>query len=160
MNSVWTATLVAAGLAAFPVLVGGKAGLPMVLGIVGVVIAIGAVLTGRIGLLVFSALFLLGQVVAVLEGGDASTWWTVAYAAGLLIFLEVAVGAIEYRSGAAGAAGPQLARITALAALAAVAALMVLAIAELPLERGLLVQAAGVGAMAALVLGVALLARD
>lgn len=160
MNSVWTATLVAVALAAFPLIVGGNAGLPIALGTLGVVVAIGAVFTGRIGLLVIGALFFLGQVVVVLEGEVASTWWTVGYAAGLLILLEVAVGAIEYRAGVAGSAGPQLVRIIAIGALAAVAALMVFAIAELPLERGLFVQAVGVGAMAALVLGVALLVRD
>jgi len=160
VNSVWTATLVAVALAAFPLLVGGNGGLPTVLGTVGVAAVIGAVFTGRIGLLIVGALFFLGQVVVVLEGEVESTWWTVGYAAGLLILLEVAVGAIELRAGAAGSAGPQLVRIVAVGSLAAVAALAVFAIAELPLERGLLVQAAGVGAMAALVLGVALLARD
>ena len=160
MNSVWTATLVAVALAAFPLLVGGNDGLPIVLGAVGVAAVIGAVFTARIGLLIVGAVFFLGQVVVVLEGEVESTWWTVGYAAGLLILLEVAVGAIELRAGAAGSAGPQLVRIVAVGSLAAVAALAVFAIAELPLERGLLVQAAGVGAMAALVLGVALLARD
>jgi len=160
VNSVWTATLVAVALAAFPLLVGGNGGLPTVLGTVGVAAVIGAVFTGRIGLLIVGALFFLGQVVVVLEGEVESTWWTVGYAAGLLILLEVAVGAIEYRAGAAGSAGPQLVRIIAVGSLAAIAALSVFGIAELPMERGLFVQAAGVGAMAALVLGVALLARD
>lgn len=136
------------------------AGVPVVLGTVGVLVAIGAVFTGRIGLLVVGALFFLGQVVVVLDGEVGSLWWTVGYAAGLLVFLEVAVGVIEYRAGAAGSAGPQLARIVAVGALAAVAALSVYVISELPLERGLFVQAAGVGAMAALVLGVARLVKD
>lgn len=160
MNSVWTATLAAAALAALPLIVGGMAGLPIVLGIIGVAIAIGAVFTGRIGLLVVGALCLLGQVVVVLDTEVGSPWWTVGYAAGLLMYLEVAVGAIEYRAGAAGSAGPQLVRIVAIGGLAAVAALSVFVIGELPLERGLFVQAAGVGALAALVLGVARLVKD
>jgi len=132
----------------------------LIFGVLGFLLAVGGVVAGRIALIALSGSVFLSQAVFALEPGLASAWWMVGYGAALFVFLDIGSGVVERRDRLPGAFGRQLWRIAALALGAAGISAMVLLLARAPIEHGILVQAAGVGAAATLVLAVARVARD
>ncbi len=117
-------------------------------------------LVDRPGIVAFAVILFSIQLTLSLGAQPGPEWWTVGSAVLMLAFVDSAAGASERRRCLPGAYGPQLWRLVRLAAAAAVTAGVVLVLSRSPIERGLLVQAAGLGAAAALVLTVALLARE
>ena len=158
MNSITTTVLLAVGVAAVPTL----AGRPTVLwlGAVGALLTVGSVFAGRVFLLAFGAMAYLGEATAAIGASSDRSWWVAGFAGGLLVLLDVGVGTMERRTRQAGAHGPQLLRILALAALGLTVGVLVLLLAKLPIEGGVLMQAAGIGAVTALLLGLVQLDRQ
>lgn len=148
------------GLAIMPVLVGQSGPAPVASGVIGIVLGVGGSVTGRVALLAMSATAFLVEVVVALDPSESPAWWTVGWAALLFIFLDVGAGFAERRDRLPGALGRQALRVSGLAVGVAVVAALVVAAAQAPLERGLLVQAAGLGAAATLLLTVGVLARE
>jgi hypothetical protein len=134
---------------------GRSGGLVVGLGVLGSVVAIGGAIAGQLAVIGAGVVVYLVQAVSALEPGGEFAWWTVGYAVLLFAFLDVGAGVTEYRRRLPGAVGRQTARIVALSLSVAALAGLVLVVAGVPLERGILVQAAGLGAAAALMLAVA-----
>ncbi len=148
----------AVGVAVLPVLGGDGGAVVITLGAGGLLAAVVGLFVDRQGMVAFAGVLFSIQLTMSL--GAAQEWWTVGWAVLLLVFLDSAAGVSERRRRLPGAFGPQLWRLVRLAAVAAATAGAVLVLAGSSIERGLLVQAAGLGAAAALVLTVALLARE
>ncbi|MDH5373114.1 MAG: hypothetical protein OEX97_09245 [Acidimicrobiia bacterium] len=159
MISEWPVILLAFAVVALPALVGKSGAAVFSLGILGFVLAVGAVFAGRIVLIAVSALVFLTQVLVALEPGSASGWWIIVYSAGFFIYLDAGSGVVERRNRLPGAFGRQISRIGVLTLLVTCISAIVLVFARAPIEHGILVQAAGLGAAATLVLVVAQLAR-
>lgn len=158
MNSVATTALLAVALAMVPVLSGRY--VVLWLGTFGVLLSVASVVTGRVQLLTLGAILFLGEAVAAMDAVSNWSWWVVGFAGGLLLLLDVGVGTIERRTTQPGALGSQLLREIALGVLGLGVGALVLVLAQLPLEGGVLMQAAGIGAVAALLLGLAHLTRQ
>ncbi|MDF1595545.1 MAG: hypothetical protein P1T08_05545 [Acidimicrobiia bacterium] len=152
--------LVAVGLAIMPVLVGRSGPAPVALGVIGITLGVGGSVAGRVALLAMSATVFLVEVAVALDPSEGAAWWTVGWAALLFVFLDAGAGLVERRDRLPGALGRQAPRMFGLAVGVAVVAALVLTAAQAPLERGLLVQAAGLGAAATLLLTVGVLARE
>ena len=143
-----------------PAMAGRSGAVVLSFGVLGFLVAVGGLLAGRVALIALSGVAFLAQAVFALEPGLASAWWMIGYGAALFVFLDIGSGVVERRDRLPGAFGPQIWRSAMLALGAAGISAMVLLLARSPIERGILVQAAGVGAAATLVLAVARVARD
>jgi hypothetical protein len=152
--------LVAVCVAIMPVLVSEPGLASVAFGVAGIVLGVGGVVGGWGGLLAMSATAFLVQVAVALDSTESPAWWTVGWAALLFIFLDAGAGLVERRDRLPGASGRQAPRAFGLAVCVAAVVALVEAVAQVPLERGVLVQAAGLGAAATLLLTVALVARE
>jgi len=152
--------IVAVGLAVMPALLGQIRPAPVALGVIGIGLGVGGLVTGRVALLATSATAFLVEVAAALDPSENPAWWTVGWAALLFIFLDAGAGLVERRERLPGASGRQAPRAFGLAVCVAAVVALVEAVAQVPLDRGLLLQAAGLGAAATLLLTVALVARE
>lgn len=112
-----------------------------------------APLVGRGGLLTAAALLLLIQAALVLQPGSIAAWWTIVWAVGIFGVLELGEMALERRRSAAGSVGSQWHRFGLLAVFIGLVSTGVVLVGLIPLERGILVQAAGVGALTVLAFG-------
>ncbi len=158
MNSSFVTAVLAVGVAAIP-LFGGRS-VVLWLGGLGAVLVVASVLTGNVRLLTLGAIAYLGEAMVSIDSSSDWTWWVVGFAAALLVLLDVGVGTIERRAGQPGAHGPHLLRELTLGTLGLGVGALVLLLAQLPLDRGVLMQAAGIGAVTALLLGLAHLTRQ
>jgi hypothetical protein len=158
VNSITVTAVLAVGVAAVP-LFGGRS-VVLWLGGLAAVLVVASVLTGNVRLLTLGAIAYLGEAMVSIDSSSDWTWWVVGFAAVLLVLLDVGVGTIERRVGQPGAHGPHLLRELTLGTLGLGVGALVLLLAQLPLDRGVLMQAAGIGAVTALLLGLAHLTRQ
>ncbi len=148
------AVVLAMALAAYPlaepVRIRGLLGLT---GVVGVALVAATVLAGRPGLLPGGPAVLLGSYGVSLLGRAQLDLGVVGYAAGLLLLAALTALAVEDLPVPTGATGrrPPPGRLPAVALAGAGGAALVVATVAAPLATGVALQAAGVGAAAAIV---------
>ena len=147
--------LLASVLVAYPALEPSSLrGLFLFVGVVGAGVLLVAVLTGTPGVVGLGLLILFAEYAGSLVAAERLDWGAPVYAAALLLLGETACS-LAGRHPATGE-GP---RSLVVAVLALASGLVVLGLAALPLPHGVLVQALGVGAASAVLLGLASLAR-
>ncbi len=101
------------------------------------------------------ALVLLGQTAAAHRLGVPPTWWPVAAAVLLFLFLDLTGGIQERREAAPGSAVPELRRLLLLGAVVMGSAAVVEGVVTAGIGSGLLPTVAAVAGVAVLVLGAA-----
>lgn len=105
------------------------------------------------------AVGLLAQVAATHRLSDPPSWWTICAALLLFVFLDAVSTAAEEHQADPGAASPMPRRLVVLGSTVVVAAAVLESIVLAELGTGLLPTAAGIAAVATLVLGVGHLVR-
>lgn len=157
------ATAVAAGLAVYPVAeLAVLARLVRLIGWFGAGLMAAAMLAGTAWVVSWAAVVLLVQYGLALVNAPALDPWAPAVGAGLFLMVESAYLSLERRERLTGRRGlvlPETARVAGLALAAVAVGALVLAAASLRVTDGIVVQIAGIGAVAAALAALVLLVR-
>jgi hypothetical protein len=133
------------------------------IGISGAALMISAMVTGAAWVVGWATVMLFVQYALSLISRTSSDTWAPLYAVGLVLMVESAYASLERRAripGVSGRFGREVIRLLVLGVAAGGLTAGVLALASLPVEYGLLVQVAGVGAAAAVLTTLILLVRQ